>query len=143
MDSTLSLVRADALPGLYSRLDDWTRAVVSAGEPEAVRSAHRQALRFCNGNFCFNADLHHFVGLVAAGSRSPDVARASRTLLDYIDRDLVVRSRATARDGLARGLAVYLPNYYYDEDYARLAWSRDGAWADFAKWSLQLVKPPF
>ena len=139
----ISLLRASRLPELGRRLDAWTYAVVSPEEKENMIAAQRGVLRFYNGNMNDNADLHMLAKLVGEGTRNPRLADESRSLLDFIDRDLVVLSRASGRDRDARGLAVYLPTNYFDEDYSRLAWSKSTNWADFAKWAFKLIAPPY
>lgn len=140
---TMSLIRAAKLPELAQRLDAWTYAAVSPAEKENMRAAQNSILRFYNGNMRDNADLHMLARLVGEGTKNPGLAEESRSLMTFIKRDLVVRGRASGADREAGGIAIYLPTNYYDTDYDRLAWAGATKWADFSKWALQLVAPPY
>ena len=141
--AAISLLRASKLPELARRLDAWTYAVVSQEEKENMTAAQRGVLRFYNGNMNDSADLHMLVKLVGGGTKNPKLADESRSLMNFIERDLVVLSRASGQDREARGIAVYLPTNYYDTDYDRLAWAKAANWAGFANWAFKLIAPPY
>lgn len=141
--AAISLLRASKLPELARRVDAWAYAAVYPEEKENIIAAQRGVLRFYNGNMTDNADLYMLARLVGEGTKSPALAEESRALMNFIERDLVVRNRASGQDREARGVSIYLPTNYYDADYDRLAWARSTNWADFAKWALKLVAPPY
>ncbi|HAH31739.1 MAG TPA: hypothetical protein DCL44_05430 [Elusimicrobia bacterium] len=133
---TLSLVRSERLPRLLALTNDWTAAVMGAGETELVKKAHKSAQSFV---YTDNKDLHDFVRLIYEGTVNAAVREKSRVLMEFIQGSLVVNS-CTFSDDLvnARGIAVYLPVYGYNPAYDQLAWAKDGNWDEFAQWVMKL-----
>ncbi|MBI5243080.1 MAG: hypothetical protein HY922_05250 [Elusimicrobia bacterium] len=129
---TQSAVASASLSKLQSLADDWARAVMAAGETEAVKSAHSQAQQFYVSD---NKDLLHFVQLVDSASKNSTVKSKGAALEDFLSGTVIAYNGAVG-DSMAnaKGLAVYLPDYGYNSDYETLAWAKAGSWPQFAKW---------
>lgn len=141
--STHSYIRAAALEGFAAVSDAFTRAVIRSGEKALVEKVLDAAQSYA---YWENRDLYHFAQLVAAGSGSAEVRKASGELMKYVAGELVGRNRTTngaeggwwVKDNYdnSHGLAVYLPVYGAPAlpAYAGLAWTKRSAWNEFIAW---------
>jgi len=136
--ATQSAVRAAALPKLLSLLGDWTKAVMAANEAAVVKAARDQAQHFYYSD---NKDLLHFVQLVNAAAQDAAVKSKGGELENFLANEVIAGNAATGDEyANAKGLAIYLPDYSYNNSYNELAWAKDGAWPQFAQWVKGLGK---
>ena len=64
------------------------------------------------------------------------MARKAGALRDYVVNDLVVLNRfVTDRYAYSHGIAVYLPWYGINDNYAELDWAKASRWDDLINWS--------
>lgn len=133
--STQSMLKSSALGGFAALADDFVEAALAADEKSLVRAAASGAQNYAGYD---NRDLWHFLQLYSAASGNAAVKAKARALQAYISGELIVHSRVTGKftDGNSRGLAVYLPGYYFDKYYSELAWAKDTRWDDLVKWYL-------
>ena len=133
---TQSALRGPALPGFLERLNRWADLAMASGEKAVVRSALTSALQFRQDE---SRDLAHIVELVNAGTSREDLRRAGQELSAFLERELIAANGVYGeafRD--AHGLAVYVPNSSYAQDYSRLSWARDSRWDELLRWALDL-----
>jgi len=130
--ATQSAIVSAGLPKLVTLLDGWTQAVMAANETKLVATAHSQSQHFY---YADNKDLRHFVQLVDAGSQNAAVKSQGAQLEKFLASDLIVANVAE-NNGLdhSQGLAIYLPDSSYNNDYNGLAWAKASSWPKFAQW---------
>ena len=134
--STQSLLKASALGGFALLVDDFVTAAMAGGEKTLVRAASSGAQSYAGYD---NKDMGHFLELYSASSGNAAVKAKALALQAYMNGELLVHSRVSGKytDGNSRGLAVYLPGYYFDRAYPELAWAADTRWDEFTKWYLE------
>jgi hypothetical protein len=125
---TQSALRLSKMTALRARLDAWAALAVKA-EPEALRRAKAKAKVF--GEDPDYKDLYDFVELVGANTARPELKAAGADVLRFIKKDLLIEN--WAQDAVSHGLSIYVPHAAYLPLYDGLAWARDGAWDDFAR----------
>ncbi|PIU19531.1 MAG: hypothetical protein COT18_07015 [Elusimicrobia bacterium CG08_land_8_20_14_0_20_59_10] len=108
-------------------LDVWAVEAMKS-EPGALRYAMKNARIY--GEEPSYKDLYDFVELAGASTSNRRLKELGAEVLRYIKSDLVILN--WAQDKVSHGLAIYVPRTYAPL-YNKLAWSRDGAWDDFAK----------
>lgn len=130
---TQSAVRSSALPGLTALLGEWTDAIMSADDREAVTFAKQNAKSFADRDA---KDLYDFVRIASGRAKSEEVRAKGEKLMAYIRQDVVIENAVvTQANQHAYGLSIYIPQYNdYLLDYDELAWSRDGKWDEFLRW---------
>jgi len=126
-----SLIRNGQFSAL---LDAWTDAVVAANVPQAVKDARAEAQSYAYDD---NKSLAHFVHLVDTKANNAKVTDAGNALISFIQDKLVINNK-TNKYPESRGLAIYIPNYRFDETYNALAFAHGSKWAAFAKWAAGL-----
>lgn len=137
-NTTQSALDAGAFREFTPLLDAWTRAVIAAGERDAVKAARGRVQGFSNAD---NVDLLHFVELVGAGSADAAVRSAGAALTRFTRERLLLANGVSGNaHANARGLSVYLPRGPVSADYGTLAWSRGTAWPAFAAWVAALYE---
>ncbi len=132
---TMSLVRAPAMPGFAALLDGWTDAVRAKSEKLAVADSRKQAQQFWYDD---NIDIYHLVQLTNSYPYlNKLVAEKGKALLEFMDRELIVSSRAiSSQYKNAHGLAIYAPKAWLDPAYKDLPWSAATKWDEFCAWLL-------
>lgn len=146
-DTTLSAIRASALPEFTRLLNDWVRAAAAPAGRAGVLRAGEDSLAFeygYNGNdTSYNArskDLHDLVDLAGQNADDGSVLPAKAGALKRFISDKLVIANGTTRTGgdydRAKGIAVYFPKLIYDPSYDENLFSRDSLWDDFLKWKL-------
>ncbi|HBA60752.1 MAG TPA: hypothetical protein DCZ92_08025 [Elusimicrobia bacterium] len=124
---TQSALRLSQLVPFRAKLDAWAAEAVKA-EPRALRHALKKARIY--GDEPSYKDLYDFVELVGAATANQRLKALGAEVMRSLKSDLVISN--WAQDKVSHGLAIYIPQDY-DPLYDKLAWSRDGAWDDFAK----------
>ncbi len=144
-DTTLSAIRASALPGFVRLLNDWVRSAVVSPDREKILQAEEEAMAFDgNGNDTSysprSKDLYDFVDLAGkktgAGSK---LSAKGDALKNFIASKLIVANGIAPASGeylRAKGLAAYFPRLIYDSSYDENLFARDSLWDDFLKWKL-------
>ena len=133
--TTQSMLKPSLLGGYAALVDDFVKATLAADEKVLVRAAAFGAQNYAGYD---NRDMWHFLQLYSAATGNEVVRARARALQSYISGALIVHNRTTGKftDGNSRGLAVYLPAYYFDKYYGELAWAKDTRWDDLVKWYL-------
>lgn len=133
--ATQSLLDTAVLDSFATVLDAFTEAAMASGEKAKVKSAAAAAQNYAGYD---NRDLWHFLQLYSGSSGSADVKSKAKALQARLDGELITRNRVSGKfiDGNSRGLAAYLPSYYYDKYYSELAWAGNTRWDEFVKWYL-------
>ncbi|HNW45385.1 MAG TPA: clostripain-related cysteine peptidase, partial [Elusimicrobiales bacterium] len=124
---TQSAVRLSRMAPLRAKLDAWAAAAMRA-EPKALRYAKKNAKIF--GEEPEYKDLYNFVELVGAATSDARLKTLGAEVMRYLKSDVIITN--WAQDKVSHGLSIYVPEVY-DPLYNGLAWSRDGAWDDFAR----------
>lgn len=133
---TQSALRLSKLTAFRARLDAWAAAAMRA-EPQALRYAKKNAKIF--GEDPEYKDLYNFVELVGAVTADAGLKAKGAEVLRFLKAELVIEN--WAQDAASHGLSVYVPDAY-DPLYDGLAWSRDGAWDDFARFMAENYGEP-
>ncbi|MCX5792540.1 MAG: clostripain-related cysteine peptidase [Elusimicrobia bacterium] len=128
---TLSAVRSREAEPLRLLTDQWVSLALTQDKAKLMEAL--------NGSTAFEAvgsrDLLHFLAI--AGAKLPALqAKGAEIAALVTDRMLIKNSPVGDKFKDAGGLAVYLPAYGYDENYGKLALSRNGQWDEFMKWLL-------
>ncbi len=127
MKLTQSALRLSKLVPFRARLDAWAAAAMKA-EPAALRQAKKNARIF--GEDPEYKDLYNFVELVGAATADSGLKALGQEVMRFMKTELVLEN--WAQDAVSHGLSIYIPDIY-DPLYDGLAWSREGAWDDFAR----------
>ncbi len=132
-DVTLSAIRAVALPGFLSRINNWVNAV--RNDPKAFAAAASEDVVDSTYHFAMedNKDLYDYIGNVNAKlTASPAAKKAGSDLRTYIAKGLVIKDTGIIPN--AHGLAIYIPKLRYNSaNYEKLAFARDSLWDDFLR----------
>ncbi|MBI5744387.1 MAG: hypothetical protein HY952_07545 [Elusimicrobia bacterium] len=126
--ATQSAVRLSKMAGLRERLDKWA-AVAMRSDAKVLRQAKRGAKVF--GEDPDYKDLYDFVRLVNEGTADPALKALGAEVLRFIKAELVAEN--WAQDAVSHGVSIYIPDRVYFPLYDGLAWARDGAWDDLAR----------
>ncbi|MFA5160721.1 MAG: clostripain-related cysteine peptidase [Elusimicrobiales bacterium] len=134
--ATQSYVDSKTMPELVKKMDAFADAVMTSGNKEAVKKALTATQHYAvNHNYRDNADLYHFVSLVATPAETnPKIKEAAGALMDYLKGSVIKHNRVTFDYADSHGLAVYLPAEKYDTNYDELAFAKAGKWPKFAQW---------
>jgi len=134
--ATQSAVDPAALPGLVPKMNAFASAVMQYGDKEAVKSARTSTQHYAvQDGYRDNADLYHFVSLVAAiPNVNAKIKTTANDLMSYLSKNVVKENRVTRDLADSHGLAVYLPADKYDADYNELAFAKASNWPKFAQW---------
>ena len=97
-------------------------------EPAVLKRAKKDAKIF--GEEPEYKDLYDFVELVGAGTADAGLKALGQEVLRFMKTDLVLEN--WSQDAVSHGLSIYIPDVY-DPLYDGLAWAREGAWDDFAR----------
>ncbi len=125
--ATQSALRLSKLVPFRAKLDAWASVAMKA-EPEALKQAKKKAKIF--GEDPEYKDLYNFVELVGAATADGGLKALGQEVLRFMKTDLVLEN--WSEDAVSHGLSIYVPDVY-DPLYDGLAWSREGAWDDFAR----------
>ncbi|MBI5240413.1 MAG: hypothetical protein HY926_08060 [Elusimicrobia bacterium] len=129
---TQSAVQSATLSKLATMLSGWATAVMTANEAAVVKNAHSQVQEFYTSD---NKDLLHFVQLVDAASQDAAVKAKGAELEKFLANDVIVANEITGSNmANAKGLAIYLPSWSFNDAYNELAWAKATNWAQFAQW---------
>jgi len=143
--STQSYIKSSAITGFMSAANEFSYAVIQAGEKDLAQKAMGEAQSYA---YPENKDLYHFAQLVLAGTANAEVKAKAQALMSYITGSLVVHNRTTNGAGAgwwsppsdysnSYGIAVYLPGGSAPASYADLQWAKYSNWDDFITWLAQ------
>ncbi|MCM2267587.1 MAG: clostripain-related cysteine peptidase [Elusimicrobiales bacterium] len=129
--TTQSAVRTSGMLGFRTILDRWVDLAMKE-DKALVTAARGEAVSFGGAG---SKDLTHFMELVHGKTKSRTLKTQTVKVMDYFYNNVLI-DNATTGDKFkkAYGMGAYLPGYSFDEDYAKLAWARDGKWDEFMKW---------
>ena len=139
---TQSFIKTSTLPKFRILMNDWISAITKAGDKKTVKSA---VLNTQNYTMKDNKDLYHFVSIIGDKTNNAAVKEKSEVLMNYIKENMVAYNRWNSsvsgwwspKDySNSHGIAVYLPEDSYDNDYDDLKWAKDSNWDEFIKWYL-------
>jgi len=131
--ATHSLVKTAALDGFLKLSDEFVTAMIASMDPGALKRTMVTEETYAAED---NKDLAQVLGRLLKETKSPDVARKAGALRDYVVNDLVVLNRfVTDRYAYSHGIAVYLPWYGINDNYAELDWAKASRWDDLINWS--------
>jgi len=158
-DATQSVVDTSKVEKLPAALDSWTETVMSNLSTGTVKNIARQTKSYA---YADNKDLVDFVtranGAMTAAyeaeiaelsARNDDasareiaklegqiknITKAGDKLIQFLTTELVIGNFASSNMKGSNGLAIYIPNYSTDKNYAELQWAQNSKWADFLKW---------
>jgi hypothetical protein len=127
--ATQSALRLSKMAAFREKLDLWASAATTKAEPSVLRNARAKAKIF--GEDPEYKDLYNFLELVTAGSSDRRLKALGLEVMRFMKAELFIEN--WAEDAVSHGLAIYIPEVY-DPLYDGLAFSRDGAWDDFARY---------
>ena len=132
MGTTLSAVTTRNLEGFRALVDQWTVIAMAKGEKDLLKQALKEAKEYSGVD---SRDFTHFLTLTASTTRIPELKAKSEEVINFIASKIVFKN-ATSGEAYktSAGLGIYLPAYGYDANYAKLAWSTNGQWDEFAQW---------
>lgn len=137
--ATQSLVKASALDGFVTFMDDFVTAAMAGGEKALVKSAITNSQSY---NSTSNKDLCDFVSRYAASSQNGEVKAKAAALCAYVKGTLVAHNRATGGySDWSMGLSVYMPKMSIHPAYKELAWAKAAKWDEFIVWYLSKDAP--
>jgi len=158
MGATLSGLRTSELNNLPSYLNNWTAAIMTNNETDAVKYAIQNVVRFnCFGpqdkkkELTSYGDLYHFVRLASLRAVSNDAKTTGQALLDFISGRLVIGQVGLNTDENGDnytntgGIAIELTRKsknpppqlgnIFETKYSMLALSKDSNWDEFITWT--------
>ncbi|NLO91015.1 MAG: hypothetical protein GX410_03345 [Elusimicrobia bacterium] len=158
-DATQSVVDTSKVEKLPAALDAWTETVMTNLSTGAVKNIARQTKSYA---YADNKDLVDFVTrangamtsayeaqIAELSARNDDastreiaklegqiknITKAGDKLVQFLTSELVIGNFTSSNMKGSNGLAIYIPNYSTDKNYAELQWAQNSKWADFLKW---------
>lgn len=132
--ATHSVLKLSNIQPLISKMDAFARAAIASGEKEIIRSARDSAQRYVIDD---NKDLKHFVDLVGKKSSNASLKKAAFDLSSFLGSGEFIIENKTNISSNSNGIAVYVPQNYYDNDYNEIRLSKDTMWDEFLKWLIK------
>ncbi len=126
---TQSALRLARMDEFRLKADAWALAAIKA-DPAALRKAKYKAKIF--GEDPDFKDLYDLVGLVSEYAGDPALKALGDDLRRFQKEELLIAN--WAQDDRSHGVSVYVPARGYLTLYDGLAWARDGAWGEFARY---------
>lgn len=144
----ISVIDTTKMQSLPQYLDNWTSAMLSSGETNALEYAITNAQRFgkllygdAGNDFASYTDLYNFVTMADSKTKSPQAHAAAASLKNFITAELVP-ARYAARRGyeVCGGVSIRMLNKSAQYDaypnasvvpYPSLSFSRDTQWDEF------------
>ena len=130
---TQSLVKASAMAGFVTVMNNFADAMVASGEKAVVKAAISNAQNYAVSD---NRDIAHFAQLMAATTQNASVKSAAQAVESYVKFNLVTHNRQLNYND-SYGIAGYMPGYYYNSQYNSLAWAAVSKWDEFIGWYLK------
>lgn len=133
---TLSALRASALDGFVSVLNNWVGAVRSNPVSfEAAASEDTVQATYSPRGMRDSKDLEDYVDQVGAALPTDKaVQNAGTALKRYMDRNLILRATSKPSMTSSHGLSIYIPELRYGSaNYEKLAFARDSYWDDYLR----------
>ena len=131
--NTLSLINTKKLKSLPIFANQFVNEVMKANLKKEVKAARDAAEKY---RFTDNKDMYDFVRLVVEATSNRLVKSAGRTLMNFLEKDLIAYSNSGNMAVKSHGLAIYLPkDIYLSYTYEELKWAKDSKWDEFIKWT--------
>jgi len=160
----LSAIRSSQLGDLGTKVSEFAALAKEVNDVDALKAARAGVMRYDivgkesdpQKTISFYGDLHNYVGLVAAAIKVepwvPTKAAALKlkvaALQDFIDKQLVINTKATGKDRLGRdmadshGISIYLPpaevripqenlEVIFESKYTDFEFDKATKWHDF------------
>jgi len=142
---TMSAVRTAQAEPLRALTDQWAELAMKE-DKETIKKAAKESLGFKGAS---SRDLLHFLSL--AGEKAPALKAKGEEIAALVTDKMLIKNLGSGAPSLvpyapvagsapsptyadARGLAIYLPIYGFDDNYLKVAMSKDGKWDEFIKW---------
>ena len=131
--NTLSVINTKKLKSLSIFANQFVNEVMKATLKKEVKAARDAAEKY---RFTDNKDMYDFVRLVGEATSNRLVKSAGRTLMNFLEKDLIAYSNSGNMAVKSHGLAIYLPkDIYLSYTYEELKWAKDSKWDEFIKWT--------
>ncbi|MCK5583544.1 MAG: hypothetical protein KAI33_07135, partial [Elusimicrobiales bacterium] len=131
--NTLSVINTKKLKSLSIFANQFVNEVMKATLKKEVKAARDAAEKY---RFTDNKDMYDFVRLVVEATSNRLVKSAGRTLMNFLEKDLIAYSNSGNMAVKSHGLAIYLPkDIYLSYTYEELKWAKDSKWDEFIKWT--------
>lgn len=146
----LSALRASKLDGLAVKMSEFGKLAKEIGDLEAMKAARNGVIRYDavgagsdpDMKISFYGDVSQFAQLAAANlkahAKAPELKQKAADLQAYIDKELVIYTKASGKTRSGRdlseskGISVYLPPVESRIAQERLEGIFEGKYADFA-----------
>ncbi|MDD2806379.1 MAG: clostripain-related cysteine peptidase [Elusimicrobiales bacterium] len=130
--ATHSILDLSKATGLAQRMHAFARTAMASPDKAAIQAARNAAQRYAIGD---NKDLRHFAQLVADRATDQNLKAAARSLVSFIDDELVVLNMTSIIPrSNSGGIAAYLPTGAVSPDFAALQLSQGTQWDEFLAW---------
>ncbi|MEW5951807.1 MAG: clostripain-related cysteine peptidase [Elusimicrobiota bacterium] len=132
---TQSALKTAKIDELRYKLDLWADAAMKNISKEKLKESLKKSLGFeASGS----RDLIDFIKIASQDSQNQSLISQAKDIEYFINNSILIKN-TYAGDSYKRagGLAVYLPEYSYDNKYDGLKFSQIGIWDDFLKWLYQ------
>jgi hypothetical protein len=132
---TQSLIDTRKLDELAKFTDDFIGSLMSANLKSVVKTAREKTQKY---EIKDNKDFYHFVENIVKETDSAVIQSKGKILMNIIKDHVVIHNRTSLLPlSHSHGIAIYIPDGWYDRDYDELKWAKQSAWDDFIKWQIK------
>jgi len=138
---TLSTINLGLINEVKNAVNNFTNKLMNQEFKVTINNAIKIVQTFDDYDY---VDLYDFAKIIQADIYDLEMDNKAQELMDSINIAVTSEHHDSCNPD-SHGLSIYLPYYYYLEDYENLLFSHDSVWNDFIIWFMygdQTSSPP-